>query len=508
MFDSAILDIAIGMVFVYFLLSLLTVNISELIARIFALRSSTLYNAIRNLLADPKIGSDLIEKFWKNPLIATLSRNDAGLSIGIGRHKPSYIPANLFALALLDAIGEKVQPGGALKTPDEVGSAVNSLEDDQLRKLLLALIGADGSMQQIQQDLAKWFDQYMERVSGWYKRKTQAINLALALVLAVILNADSLAIFNALSTNPKLSAAAVDVATNYLRDNPSPALTTTRPVTDTQSIPDLAKPMAEILSLEDTLAKLSMPITWAPADEKVPRDLTGWFYKILGLLMTALLVSLGAPFWFDLLNKFVNLRSTGRVPAKAEVSNSSSGSGETLLPGDATKPVVEKPSSPSGGLENLADKAVQVVEDYKASGRLTSRAEEDEAAIQFLKPEIARRAWVVTDAQLLGALAAAFERRSKTYSNVVTSMPVAAISTEPPQPTVTSQPGAETELQRLADEAVRYVQTLKAGGQLKLREDDVAIARLLTQVTERGLDVTDVELRDAVRDAFKRLQTG
>jgi hypothetical protein len=414
MLDSAVLDIAIGMVFVYFLLSLLTVNITELIARVFALRSGTLYNAIRNLLADPKIGRELIEKFWKHPLIATLSRNDAGLAIGKGNQKASYIPANLFALALLEVIGEKVRPGGALKTPDEVVSAVNGVGDAQLKRLLLAVIGVDGDMQQIQQDLAKWFDQYMERVSGWYKRKAQAITLALALALAVMLNADSLAIFNALSTNPKLSAAAVDVATTYLKANPSPALAPTQPMTDTQTTVDLAEPMTEILGLQDTLAKLNLPITWAPADEKVPRDLTGWFYKILGLLMTALLVSLGAPFWFDLLNRFVNLRSAGQAPEKAKVADSSSGGGKTQTLEDTKIPIVEEPSPPTIDLDNLADKAYQSVEDYaKISGRSLSRAEEDEAARAFLDSEIRMRGWRgVTSAQRTGALAAAFERRA------------------------------------------------------------------------------------------------
>jgi len=415
MFDSAVLDIAIGMVFVYFLLSLLTVNITELIARIFALRSGTLYNAIRNLLADPKIGNELIEKFWKHPLIATLSRNDAGLAIGSGNGKASYIPANLFALALLEVIGEKVRPGGALKTPDEVVFAVNGVGDAQLKRLLLAVIGADGNLQQIQQDLAKWFDQYMERVSGWYKRKAQAITLALALALAVMLNADSLAIFNALSTNPKLSTAAVDVATNLLKESPSPALTTTQPVTDTQTVVDLAKPMAEILRLEDTLAKLNLPITWAPADEKVPKDLAGWFYKILGLLMTALLVSLGAPFWFDLLNRFVNLRSAGQVPEKASVPGSSSGGGEAP-PREEVKPPIVEELPPTIDLDSLADKAYQSVEDYvRISGRSLSRAEEDEAARTFLESAIRMRGWSnVTDARKTGALAAARERRSRT----------------------------------------------------------------------------------------------
>lgn len=411
MLNSAILDIAIGMVFVYFLLSLLCLTLAELIARVFAIRSATLYDAIRNLLADPKIGSALIAKFWQHPLIATLSRSDMRLGgIATGRHKPSYIPANLFALALLDVIGEQAQ-SGALHTPGEVKSALKILGDNRLEKLLLALVGADGDMQQIQMDLAKWYDQYMERVSGWYKRKAQAINLVLALALAGLLNADSLAIFNALSGNPQLRAAAVDVATQYMTSQPAVALTTAQPVTGTQAAINLVEPVTQLLSLEDTLAKLNLPLTWAPADDKVPRDLEGWGWKIVGLLMTAFLVSLGAPFWFDLLNRFVSLRSTGSAPGKAADDSSNAGTAdETPLRSDETKPDEEQPR-PDIALDVLADRAVQIAGDYQASGRLKSRAEEEQAAEAFLDSELRIRGWKVTGAQKLGALAAAFEQR-------------------------------------------------------------------------------------------------
>jgi hypothetical protein len=39
--------------------------------------------------------------------------------------------------------------------------------------------------------------------------------------------------------------------------------------------------------------------------------------KIIGLLITTIAVSFGAPFWFELLNKLVNLRMAGRNPREA-----------------------------------------------------------------------------------------------------------------------------------------------------------------------------------------------
>jgi hypothetical protein len=412
MFGSDVLDIAIGMVFVYFLLSLLCTTIAELIARAFALRSATLYDSIRNLLVDPKTGkSDLLVEFWNHPRIAKLARSDAGHGIGVGNGKASYLETEAMALVIVDLIAGKVGPAGALKTPDGVKSAIENLGNDQLSMLLLAVIGDASSMQQIQDNLAKWFDEYMDRVSGWYKRKSQAIILALSLVLVLLLNADSLAIFNALSGNPQLRAAAVDVASNYLKDSAATSLTATRPLTGTQTTVDLAGPVAQILSLEGTLTKMNMPLTWAPADEKVPRDLTGWFYKILGLLTTAILVSLGAPFWYDLLGRIVNLRSTGKVLGKGNETDSSADSGGAPSRNDAAPPVVEKPSLPSADLEDLADKFVQTVDAFKAAGHPLPPDEEKTMAIKLLTREAARLELAVTPAQISTAVEAGFQRR-------------------------------------------------------------------------------------------------
>ena len=55
---------------------------------------------------------------------------------------------------------------------------------------------------------------------------------------------------------------------------------------------------------------------------------------------------------------------------------------------------------------------MQAIENLKASGRLMSRAQEEDTALWFMKSEVHRQGWAVTEAQLLGALLAAYERRS------------------------------------------------------------------------------------------------
>jgi hypothetical protein len=48
-----------------------------------------------------------------------------------------------------------------------------------------------------------------------------------------------------------------------------------------------------------------------------PPGLTEWIEIGLGWLVTALAIMLGAPFWFDVLNKFVVVRSTVKPHEKS-----------------------------------------------------------------------------------------------------------------------------------------------------------------------------------------------
>jgi putative Mn2+ efflux pump MntP len=39
-----------------------------------------------------------------------------------------------------------------------------------------------------------------------------------------------------------------------------------------------------------------------------------WLIKLLGLAITIAAAAMGATFWFDALNRLVNLRNTGKIP--------------------------------------------------------------------------------------------------------------------------------------------------------------------------------------------------
>ena len=89
---EAILDVAIGMIFMWLILSIATMSVQEWIASYLKWRAKDLETAIERLLAD-KVWA---EQLYNHPLIEGLAKK-TGM-------KPSYIPANKFALALLDIV--------------------------------------------------------------------------------------------------------------------------------------------------------------------------------------------------------------------------------------------------------------------------------------------------------------------------------------------------------------------------------------------------------------------
>ena len=95
MSGSAVLEVAIGLVFVYVLLSLLSSAIQEVIAQFLALRGRVLTVGVRRLITDPSV----LKSFYEHPVIKSLAKDR-----GAKPSRPSYIPSRAFAVALLDTV--------------------------------------------------------------------------------------------------------------------------------------------------------------------------------------------------------------------------------------------------------------------------------------------------------------------------------------------------------------------------------------------------------------------
>jgi hypothetical protein len=240
----------------------------------------------------------------------------------------SYLSTETFVLALL---GSLVKPTPAQPRPGlaELEASIAALPDTKLKSSLqAALLSAQGDFEHFRTSVSGWFDDSMDRLSGAYKRNLQFIAIAVGCLLALIVNADSLTVGRALWSDGALRAAIVQTAdatakTGIVTQNPAAA-----------SVSDVGAAFAKA---NNDLRPL--PIGWpaCQSDEapgsaggsstratnavRCPADRVGWSWfvldKVFGLFATGLALSLGAPFWFDTLSKFINIRAAGVKPERA-----------------------------------------------------------------------------------------------------------------------------------------------------------------------------------------------
>ncbi len=311
MFGSTALEVAIGLIFIYLLLSLFCSAINEWIAGLFALRAKNLAAGIKSLLQD-KAGVGLAKALYSHALIDGLSKKsqqpDAKEPLK-GKDGPSYIPPRTFATALMDNLGILLPPDPQAASDARVTEQLGLLDkanlDPKLKQGLTTLIKqANGDIAQLQRNIETWFDDAMDRVNGWYKRQTQVILFVLGLVVTLLLNADTIYIVQMLSRSPTMRAAIIADAQKL----------------SGQNLPE--KTATDILA---ELKKTSFPLGWQKSDPPDSTKDRGNFIEVLknygampifGWLLTAAALSLGASFWFDLLNKVMHIRSTGTTPAE------------------------------------------------------------------------------------------------------------------------------------------------------------------------------------------------
>ena len=291
------LDVVIGLAFVYFLLSLVCSAINEGIATALNSRAKTLEEGIRQLLGSEQAAKD----FYENWRVAALfkPRRFLGWVPGLRDKKPSYIPSRAFALAILDtfAPGEMGDSHDLLQRAKKVA---DESPNERVKKIVNdALVEGRNRADKVRESLERQFDESMQRVSGWYKRRVQLILFVVALALVGAINADSFTIGQRLWKDDVLRAAVVQQATKTVGDTNAACVTTT----DTP-----AQTAGKCL---DEVKQLNLPLGWSKATS--PKSWESGLAKSLGLVLTAFALMLGAPFWFDTLSKLAQLRGTGRA---------------------------------------------------------------------------------------------------------------------------------------------------------------------------------------------------
>jgi hypothetical protein len=197
---------------------------------------------------------------------------------------PAYIDPKGFAYALIDLTNL------AGKSPVAMKSAIDlKIKNRQLNNFLNGVIDqTSGDLGRVRDELAAWFDNGMDRVSGAYKRKTQAWSLVIALMMIASLNVSAIDIGRVLWQQPTIS--------RTIAANPNQTL-------------------AEALKQLDELGNAGIPIGWTEANRARFCSTRG-IWTALGWVVTAIATLFGAPFWFDALQRIVRLRSAGPSPSE------------------------------------------------------------------------------------------------------------------------------------------------------------------------------------------------
>ncbi|MFL5384986.1 MAG: hypothetical protein ACJ8GN_20900 [Longimicrobiaceae bacterium] len=354
MFNSDILEVAVGVIFVFILVSIICSAVREGIETKLKTRAAYLEHGIRELLRDAG-GSGLASWLYDHPLIGGLypgyytppgsggeakppedpgarskGEGDADAStpasdratkdpsiFAPGRNLPSYIPSRNFATALMDLAARgpvsRFNSGAAAAeiTPQTIRANIQNIENPAIQRVLLtALDSAQGDLEKVRKELERWFDSSMDRVSGWYKRSTQYILFAIGLGVAIVLNVDTISIASYLYRHPSVRAAVVAQAEAAAENQKK----------DSLSVKDVKQAVA-------ALDSLPLPIGWdgvkfqSPIKNPDARRVRWWmdwvFMPLFGWLLTGFAATMGAPFWFDVLNKVMVIRSTVKPREKS-----------------------------------------------------------------------------------------------------------------------------------------------------------------------------------------------
>ncbi|MEH2296546.1 hypothetical protein [Nostoc sp.] len=372
-----IVDITVGLVFIYLILSLLASEIQELIATFLQWRAKHLKNSIELLVgggseteeSDITKARNLVQKLYNDPLINTLNhqakeqvekqfrgntKSSNKKALGDKQSAPSYLPSETFAITLLDYLkipqlinyvkhpSDEVQTNlhMILASYKELKTGINDPSTSASYKKIKAIYGdidqkfidfvnkelpdevpdnlikslgvlaqrsrikigdLTEEINQFKNEVETWFDRSMDRASGVYKRNAKGVAIIIGISIAILTNTDTFHLINRLSQDSVIRSAITQSAsqrTDFIKD-----------------------PEARS-EIEKVLGNASVPIGWQNINQQFEPNsgsivfIRIWqvFRLICGWIVSGLAIAMGAPFWFDILNKIINVRNSGPKP--------------------------------------------------------------------------------------------------------------------------------------------------------------------------------------------------
>lgn len=398
MFGSSILEVAIGMVFVYLLMSLICSAANEIIESFLKNRATDLERGLREMF-NQEGGGRLARAFYNHPMINGLfqgkyKRTEKAISFVDylkPTNLPTYIPARNFSYAVLDLLlhppveaptadADVPRDDEAAKGAATAVAAVNvsplpismsavrtaiarNLSQTEAGRALRTLAEQSGEdINALRENMEAWFNSAMDRVSGHYKRRTKWIIFALGFALTVFLNVNTVTILKALANDNTLREVIVARAEAFAdRANAARGQQANADAQAGATTP--RTPRDDFDANRKEIESLGLPIGWPTGIDFYPfanpnKEFNTWDHLLLpliGWLLTAGAISMGAPFWFDMLNKIMVIRSTvkphEKSPEEASEDRQNPKAKTRLLVAGVGAGAAPAPAPAAGGVE-------------------------------------------------------------------------------------------------------------------------------------------------------------
>jgi hypothetical protein len=284
---STVLEIGLGLVLVYYALSLIVSKITGEITKWSELRATDLELGLRELLGD----SGKMDALMKHPRIQNLRPIRLNfLSQGARYYKVTDIPASSFALTLFDVL----LPSEKTDSPvDDLRDAINGLPDGKTKTSLLGIVNSGvQNLTEARQQVEGWYDDGMQNVGLLFKQHARRIVFVVAAIVTIVTGVDSIAVAQSLWEEPSRRAAVTAKVDAFVADNTA----------------------ADVEPFLNGLEELDIQVLWD--FEVLPNDIGGWIQKLIGLAITWVAASQGSSFWYDVLKRLRS--SSGAATAEAK----------------------------------------------------------------------------------------------------------------------------------------------------------------------------------------------
>jgi hypothetical protein len=320
-----LIEFALSLILLFFMLSMVVSSLTEYwnsrIGKNF--RSGLLYEALLKMLNDEQ-NRNFAEPLYRHPLIEKSKPSENDL--------PAYIDSKNISTALIEIVIKHQQPytisydkeGKPLvqepefrqdNTFEHFKTAVDGLHTSDLKILLQSFLHHSGNLEELKQQIANWFNSYMDRVSGWYKRRLRRSLFFTGLIVCMVLNADFFRISQSLWNNTQLRKELAAQANSLALESST---------TDKNALMDKLSAQMEMNSFPIGW-KSQVPQAYKSGESESKNSVLqlikyNWsiyfsWSTVIGWFIMAFALHLGAQFWFEALIKLINIRGAGVKPS-------------------------------------------------------------------------------------------------------------------------------------------------------------------------------------------------